>query len=102
MVVSNWDVSLHLVVDDVGLGPYLDGILTAAEAGVRKPASAIFNQALELAGVDAEHALHVGDSLEEDVDGARAAGIAPVLISRDGAAPAAGVRTIRSLSEDLL
>ena len=40
----------------------------------------------------------VGDSLDADVAGARAAGIEPVLVVRDGAAPVEGVRTIASLS----
>jgi putative hydrolase of the HAD superfamily len=99
VVVSNWDVSLHTVLGNVGLAPRLDGILTAAEAGVRKPAPAIFTQALRLAGAAATQAIHVGDSLEEDVAGARAAGIEPVLLCRDGGPPPAGVRTVRSLKE---
>jgi putative hydrolase of the HAD superfamily len=101
VVVSNWDVSLHTVLANVGLAPRVDAILTAAEAGVRKPAPAIFAQALDLAGVAPQFAIHVGDSLEEDVAGARAAGIEPVLLSRDGAA-APGVRTIPSLDHPLL
>ena len=40
----------------------------------------------------------MGDSLENDVAGARAAGIRPVLVARDGSPPA-GVETIRSLAE---
>jgi putative hydrolase of the HAD superfamily len=99
VVVSNWDVSLHGVLENVGLSPFLDAILTAAEAGVRKPAPAIFAEALRLAGVPAAAAIHVGDSLDEDVAGARAAGIEPVLVRRDGDAPVPGVRTITSLAE---
>jgi putative hydrolase of the HAD superfamily len=105
VVVSNWDVSLHDVLRALDLEPLLDAILTSAEAGVRKPAPAIFEQALALAGAGAPNAIepgqaiHVGDSLEEDVAGARAAGIEPILVRRDGGAPVAGVRTIASLSE---
>ncbi|MGC1799227.1 MAG: HAD hydrolase-like protein, partial [Solirubrobacterales bacterium] len=44
----------------------------------------IFTAALELAGVEADEALHVGDTPEEDVAGARAAGIRPLLIDRHG------------------
>jgi FMN phosphatase YigB (HAD superfamily) len=40
----------------------------------------------------------VGDSLENDVEGARALGIRPILVQRDGAAPG-GVETVRSLAE---
>lgn len=79
----------------------LDGILTSAEVGRRKPAPEIFEQALAIAGVAADRAMHVGDSLAEDVAGARAAGIEPVLIVRDGE-PGAGTgatRVIRTLRE---
>jgi putative hydrolase of the HAD superfamily len=99
VVVSNWDVSLHEVLERVGLSPYLAGIVTSAEVGVRKPGAAIFERALGLAGVPASEALHVGDTLAEDVVGARNAGIEPVLILRGGGAGPDGVRTIHSLLE---
>jgi putative hydrolase of the HAD superfamily len=99
VVVSNWDVSLVGVLRALGLEPLLDGIVTSAGAGVRKPAPAIFAQALELAGVPAGDAIHVGDTLDEDVAGARAAGIEPVLIRRGGGPAVPGVRTISSLAE---
>jgi putative hydrolase of the HAD superfamily len=100
VVVSNWDCSLHGVLDRVGLGPSLDAVLTSAEAGARKPAPAIFEQALALASVGPADTIHVGDSLEEDVAGARAAGIEPVLLRRAGGGPSVpGVRTIASLTE---
>lgn len=98
-VVSNWDVSLHDVLGNVGLAPMLDGILTSAEAGARKPARAIFEKALGLAGVAAGDAVHVGDSLEEDVAGARSAGIEPVLIRRDSRPAPPGVRVIVDLAQ---
>jgi putative hydrolase of the HAD superfamily len=41
----------------------------------------------------------VGDSIEADVAGARAAGIAPVLLDRAGSAPAGPVPVIASLAE---
>ena len=83
VVVSNWDVSLHERLAETGLAPLLDGAIASAEAGVAKPDPAIFTRALELAGVRADEALHVGDSLLEDGEGARAAGIRAVLIGRD-------------------
>lgn len=111
VVVSNWDVSLHAVLAQTGLAPLLRGALTSAELGVAKPAPEIFAAALELAGVAPAQALHVGDSLDEDVLGARAAGISPLLLVRErgpllapaGDPPDAGglerVVTIASLSE---
>jgi putative hydrolase of the HAD superfamily len=99
VVVSNWDVSLHGILRALELEPLLDGILTSAEAGARKPAPAIFAQALALAGAGPDEAIHVGDSLDEDVAGARETGIEPVLIRRQPRPEIPGVRTIRSLAE---
>jgi putative hydrolase of the HAD superfamily len=82
IAVSNWDISLPLVLDRCGLDGLLDGTVTSAEAGARKPDPAIFSVALELAGCEAGEALHVGDTEEEDVAGARAAGIRPLLLDR--------------------
>ena len=62
-----------------------------------KPDAAIFAQALAALGARAADALHAGDDLAADVGGARAAGIAAVLVARDGGAPPEGVRAIASL-----
>jgi putative hydrolase of the HAD superfamily len=99
VVVSNWDVSLNGVLESLGLEPLLDGIITSAGAGARKPSPAIFEQALALVQATPAEAIHVGDSLDEDIAGARAAGIEPVLMLRRGGEAPAGVRTISSLGE---
>jgi len=90
VVCSNWDVSLHDVLRDAGLAPYLAGVVTSAELGVAKPDPAPFRAALALAGegIDPAAVLHAGDSIDEDVRGAQAAGVRPVLIDRDGEAAA--------------
>lgn len=99
IVVSNWDVSLGAALDAAGLTSLLDGVVSSAEVGARKPDAAIFARALELAGAAPAEAVHVGDSPDYDVAGARAAGIEPVLVLRDGAPAPAGVRTVRGLDE---
>lgn len=101
VVVSNWDVSLHEMLRTTGLGALVDGAIASAEAGVAKPHAGIFGHALALAGGAAEGALHVGDSVEHDVAGALAAGLASVLVVRAGRPPAvpAGVSVIASLGE---
>lgn len=99
VVVSNWDVSLHGVLERLELAPLVDGILTSAEAGARKPAAAIFEQALRLAGAQPDESRHVGDSLDEDVAGARRAGITPILLRRHGGSGPPDVLTITSLAE---
>ncbi|HET8951408.1 MAG TPA: HAD-IA family hydrolase, partial [Solirubrobacteraceae bacterium] len=97
VVVSNWDVSLHERLAELELAPLLDGAVASAELGAAKPDRAIFAHALGLAGAAAEEAWHAGDSLEADVEGARAAGLVGVLVARDGAPAPPGVLMIRSL-----
>jgi putative hydrolase of the HAD superfamily len=94
--VSNWDVSLPEVLERCGLGSLLDAVVTSAGAGARKPDPAIFTRALERARCGPEEALHVGDTPEEDLDGAAAAGIEALLLVRDGGG---GGRQIGSLAE---
>ena len=98
-VVSNWDVSLHDVLERTGLRPLVDAVVISAELGVAKPDPAIFRAALDRLGAGPDGALHVGDSLEDDVAGARAAGLEAVLVARNGAPAPEGVRTVRSLAE---
>lgn len=102
VVVSNWDVSLHEVLERLGLAPLLHAVVTSAAVGAAKPAPDIFRHALALAAAEPEDAVHVGDSMEEDVRGAAACGIRPVLLCRRGGAPGADageVATIAGLAE---
>jgi putative hydrolase of the HAD superfamily len=103
VVASNWDCSLPDWLAPSGLLELVDGVVTSADAGAAKPDAAVFRRALELARVDGPGAVHVGDSIDNDVEGARAAGIRAILIARDGDPPA-GVEAVRYLTEvpDLL
>jgi putative hydrolase of the HAD superfamily len=98
VVVSNWDCSLADWLGPAGLLDHVQAVVTSAEVGAAKPDPAIFERALALAGASAAGAVHVGDSVDNDVAGARAAGIRPVLVARDGAPPP-GVEAVRSLAE---
>jgi putative hydrolase of the HAD superfamily len=99
VVVSNWDHSLHERLAETGLAPLVDAAVASAELGHAKPERAIFEHALGLAGAGAGEALHVGDSPEEDVAGALAAGLRAVLVAR-GARPAeSSAPVIGSLAE---
>ncbi|HZE06997.1 MAG TPA: HAD-IA family hydrolase [Solirubrobacteraceae bacterium] len=99
VVVSNWDVSLLEVLELAGLAPLLDGVVTSAAVGAAKPAPAVFEHGLALAGVPAAGALHVGDSLAEDVQGARECGIRAVLLARGEREAPAGVTVISGLHQ---
>ena len=95
--VSNWDISLEQVLDRCGLAEHLDGAISSAVAGARKPDPAIFAPALERAGCTAEEALHVGDTAEEDLDAARAAGIRALLIDRKGGGDITSLEEVTAL-----
>jgi putative hydrolase of the HAD superfamily len=104
IVVSNWDVSLHDALRTTGLDRLVDGAIASAEVGSAKPDAGIFDWALGLAGDPPRDAVwHVGDSVDADVEGARAAGLRPIFIDRSadtGAAPPvlpAGVARITDL-----
>ena len=66
----------------LGLEPHLDLVVTPEEVGASKPEPAIFQAALDRAGVKAAEAVHVGDQYELDIVGARRVGISPILIDR--------------------
>jgi putative hydrolase of the HAD superfamily len=102
VAASNWDSSLPQVLERTGLAGLLDGVVSSAAAGAAKPDPRLFEAALELAGVPAQTALHVGDRPDNDVEGARAVGMSAALIARDGrAAPPLppDVPVIKSLAE---
>lgn len=99
VVASNWDCSLAEVLAGAGLLPLVDGVVSSAVAGVAKPDRAVFEAALALAGTPAEEAVHVGDSPDHDVAGARAAGLGAILLDRRGVAAPADVPVVRRLGE---
>lgn len=67
----------------LGLVDAFDAVLVSAEVGTAKPDARIFEGALAAIGARAEEAWHVGDSLEYDVAGAHAAGLAGVWVNRN-------------------
>jgi putative hydrolase of the HAD superfamily len=98
VAASNWDCSLPDVLARMGLGDLLDGAVSSAVAGAGKPDPAVFHQALAVAGCGASEAVFVGDSLENDVEGARRAGLRALLVQRSGDPPP-GVEAVRSLEQ---
>ena len=73
-VVSNWDIGLHDHLARLGLDNLADVVVTSAEAGAPKPASAVFELALARLDVPASRAVHIGDAATDE-EGARAAGM---------------------------
>jgi putative hydrolase of the HAD superfamily len=61
VVASNWDVSLHEVLEVTGLAPLLDGVVTWPSSG-RQAGPAAHPRGAGERGARAGDALHVGDS----------------------------------------
>jgi HAD superfamily hydrolase (TIGR01509 family) len=83
-LISNYDHPPHVrqLLSDLDLGPFFECVVISGEVGVQKPDPRIFTPALEATGLQAEETVYVGDTIV-DVDGARAAGIAPIRIDRE-------------------
>lgn len=76
------DEDVQTLIDQAGLRPSLEFIISSAAAGVRKPHPDIFNLALNHFQVAPQQAVMVGDTLEFDVLGANALGLGSVWITR--------------------
>lgn len=63
-----------------------------------KPEKEIFLYALDKLRVHPKEALFIGDSIKYDYEGAKRAGLKPLIIDREGQTPA-NVNTIKSLTE---
>ena len=84
-VCSNWNWDLDVVLGTTGVEELIDGAVTSARVGYRKPHAAIYRSILATLGVAASEALFVGDSWEPDVLGPIGAGMRSVHIWRSGA-----------------
>lgn len=84
-VVSNADGRVRALLEAAGLAPMFDVVVDSAEVGVEKPDPRIFHAATGRMSLDPHDCAYVGDLYEIDVEGARGAGLYPILI---GAGPA--------------
>ena len=100
-IVSNWDTPLDPLLERLGIVDYFDAIVASHDARVRseKPDPHIFNYALAAVGVSAEETVHIGDTYEADIVGARNVGIRPILLDREGTQVGRWGETIQSLAE---
>jgi FMN phosphatase YigB (HAD superfamily) len=73
-VISNWQRGLNHFCAELDIAPYFDAIISSAEVGYEKPDARIFKEALTQLKVPPEHTLHVGDSINDDFNGATEAG----------------------------
>ena len=82
-VISNWDGRLRPLLITLGLARSFETVVVSCEVSASKPAPAIFQKAAEQLHAPPDTILHVGDSFEMDVAGARAAGFQALQIERN-------------------
>ncbi len=83
-IISNFDSRLEEVIRALELEHYFTSIHISSREGAAKPSPLIFRAAVKRNHLEARQAMHVGDSLREDVEGAAAAGLVSVWLDRSG------------------
>ncbi len=83
-VISDWGISLGPILRHLHLSRYFDSLLVSAIARYAKPSPMLYDMALQRSNAVADYALHIGDSYVQDVLGARAVGMTPILLDRSG------------------
>jgi putative hydrolase of the HAD superfamily len=97
-VVSNWDSFLPTLLSALDLERFFPVVAVSAIEETGKPDPEIFHRACRRLGVGPAEALHVGDSVAEDLEGARGAGLEALLLDRHDRHPEIADR-IASLTE---
>ncbi len=98
-LISNHHDGLLTVLKYHGLDRCFESVTYSQEVGAEKPSPTIFQRALERAGCSPTEAMHVGDSLLADVEGALRCGLGAVWVNRDGRPGSTTAFTIRNLNE---
>ena len=78
-LLSNNFPELWEVAQELGLAPYFSGHIVSGEVGWDKPGREIFETAQKLAG-QPQRAIMIGDSVGDDIEGAKGAGLGAILV----------------------
>ena len=88
-----------------GLAGYFQFVVLAQDYGIRKPDPRLFEIAIERAGCTKRQLLHIGDSFQNDIIGAKRAGVRSVWLNRQrednetGQQPDFEISSLRELTE---
>jgi putative hydrolase of the HAD superfamily len=82
-IISNYDSRIDDLLRVFEIERFFDGVHVSSRSGAAKPDRDIFLSALRYHRVEPQRALHVGDSLREDVEGASAVGMRAVMLDRN-------------------
>lgn len=101
-VISNFDDRIYTVMRSLDILSFFDSVTISSETGYCKPGREIFEAAARSLGLPPSEILLVGDSLHDDVEAAKRAGLHAVLIDRRNRyASVNDVQRISSLKEVL-
>lgn len=83
-LISNWDSRLIGLLKGLGLWDCFESRTISCRTGYEKPHPAIFEAALSSVSAVPADTIHVGDCYEEDIIGARQAGMKAIWLVREG------------------
>ncbi len=98
LVSNGFKKDLTHILGELGLKKWFDAIVCIESCNCAKPNKEIFLHALDRLGVEPNEAIFVGDSVEQDYEGAFNVGIRPFLLDREGNYPS-HFNKIASLTE---
>ena len=86
------------MIVDAGYSGFFELVVCSRDLGIRKPNPEIFRYMLKNLGITASETVHVGDSVEADMEGAYSVGITGIWIQTPDQAPWHGY-SIKSICE---
>jgi FMN phosphatase YigB (HAD superfamily) len=98
-LISNWDFSLKTILEELCPSYPFKCVIISAVEGMTKSAPGLFLKAAKCLSLDPSQIVHIGDEVDSDFDGARAAGFVAVLLDRTGEAESPPVSKIRTLTD---
>jgi putative hydrolase of the HAD superfamily len=101
-LVTNFDhpPHIHRLLQSSGMGEFFKIAVVSAEEGTKKPDPEILQIACRRMGCEPADAIYVGDSIV-DFEAAAGAGLAPVIIRRDGQREIENTRDSHAQSTDI-
>ena len=106
-IVSNFAIPecVTKLLERHGLAGFFDVVVVSGAVNKRKPSVEIFRKALKHLDVDAEEAVFVGDTVDADIQGAKAAGMRTIYVERrpqkdaETACPNQTIKSLKQLSK---
>lgn len=80
IITNGFDEVQHIKMENCGLNPYFQAVVTSEKLGSKKPYPDIFNYAFSLVNANAEHSIMIGDNHDSDIVGASNMGMDSVYL----------------------